>query len=302
MSDPIRFIKTYDLKLKDIQNDPPPANPVKNDKADWEKDNKAAVSAHAHATYVYDFFNSILMRDSVDDKNMELISIVNCTYSRAENPPVWNNAVWYKNKMWYGQERDEDGSLRSYSRFLDIIAHELTHGVTEYTADLVYQGQSGALNESFSDIFGIIIKNWYAIGPNSKTDNWNWELGEGLGKGGLPLRDLSNPKRTHDPDHMDEYLHTENDNGGVHTNSNIHNKAAFNILTAKDEHGVLIFPTREVAVLYYLALQRLGKMADFTDVLKELVEVAGVYYSANKLERDRKTEAIKEAYKKVGVF
>jgi bacillolysin len=299
MVDPLRFIKTYDLQLKDLERDPIPTEPVK--KAVSNFDNKAAVSAHINASFVYDFLKSVLMRDGIDDKGMDLISIVNCTYSRDQEPPEWYNACWYDNKMWYGQDKDNTGELRSYSRFLDVIAHELTHGVTEHTSDLIYKDQSGALNESFSDIFGVIINNWYTKGKDSNVDGWDWEIGRGLGINSLPLRDMSDPKRTGDPDHMNEYLHTALDFGGVHTNSNIHNKAAYNLLTAKDDQNNTVFTPGEIAVLYYLSLIRLNGRATFSDVLETLMDVATVYYAGDDLEREKKIAKIKDAYQKVGI-
>ncbi len=191
--------------------------------------------------------------------------------------------------------------MRSFSRFLDVIAHELTHGVTEYTSSLVYQDQSGALNESFSDIFGVIIKNWYLVGPDSDVGSWNWEIGSGLGNGGLPLRDLSNPTRTGDPDHMDQYLVTTQDSGGVHTNSGIPNKAAYNLLTATDDQGQRVFPARDVAILYYLTLSRLNPLATFQKTLQVLLDVAETLYAGDPAERDAKRAHIRQAYEKVGI-
>jgi bacillolysin/neutral peptidase B len=241
------------------------------------------------------------MRDGIDDKAMEIVSIVNCTCASEHQPPEWFNAYWDRNRMCYGQAKDDTGELRSFSRFLDVIAHELTHGVTQYTSNLMYKDQSGALNESFSDIFAIIIKNWFTVGADSDVDKWNWEIGAGLGENRLPLRDMSNPKRTNNPDHMNEYLQTSSDEGGVHTNSNIHNKAAYNVLTAKDRQGHTVFTPREVAILYYLCLCRLNDGATFSDVLETLVDVAAVYYAGDDLERQTKIAQIKDAYQKVGI-
>ena len=201
--------------------------------------------------------------------------------------------------MWYGQKL-ENGKSRSYSRYLDVIAHELTHGVTQYTSNLVYQGQSGALNESFSDIFGVIIKNWFAKKWTS-PQGWDWEIGSGLGQGGLPLRDLSNPRRTGDPDHMNSFVRTWADSGGVHTNSNIHNKACYNLMTSKDESGNYLFGPEESAVLYYLCLVRLNSQATFPKVLQVLIDVANTYYAGDPAERDRKIAAITNAYHGVGI-
>lgn len=300
MNDPLRAIRTYDLQLNDLARTPLPGQPVANSTNDWSHKSKAAVSAHVNAVRVHDFYKSVLMRDSIDDRGMDLVSIVNCTSPEDESPPEWRNAAWWKNRMWYGQVREGDGTLRSFSRYLDVIAHELTHGVTESTAGLVYQGQSGALNESFSDIFGAIIKNWHKAGPDADVGSWDWEIGSALGRNGLPLRDLSDPGRTGDPDHMNDYLRTDRDNGGVHTNSNIHNKAAYNVLTATDAAGRRQFTSREVAILYYLCLTRLNSLATFSKVLQVLTDVATTFYGGD-AGRQKKVEAIKEAYRKVGI-
>ncbi len=300
MTDALRAIKTFDLQGRDIES-AFPLNPCQNATANWQNSNVAAVSAHVNAQKVHDFFRSVLMRNGIDDKGMELISVVHCTYKRAEPGPEWKNAVWYKNKMWYGQVSDGNGGYKSYSRYLDVIAHEMTHGVTEHSAGLVYQGESGALDESFSDIFGIIIFNWDPTKPDEDVSRWNWEIGRGLGKGGLPLRDMSNPARTNDPVHMDDFKPTTFDNGGVHTKSNIHNKAAYNVLTTKDAGGKYIFMPRDVAVLYYLSLQRLNSLATFGKTLQALIDVASVYYGGDATDRDVKIQAIQNAYKKAGI-
>jgi Zn-dependent metalloprotease len=301
LCDPRRSIKTYDMKGKDMDADPLPTVAVRSATHDWQTSNKAAVSAHVNATKVYDFYKSVLLRDGIDDKGMELISVVNCTYAQDQPPPQWHNAVWYDNKMWYGQDGGPSASLRSFSRFLDIIAHELTHGVTEYTSNLVYKDQSGALNESFSDIFGVIIANWDPTNPNRDAGTWTWTIGAGLGPGGKPLRDVSDPTVTGDPDHMNDFLNTQDDEGGVHTNSNIHNKGAYNVLTAVDGGGRRVFQPMEAAELYYLCLTRLSNIATFSDVLQELVDVATTYYAGNAVKRADRIKHIRDAYANVGI-
>ncbi len=301
MIDPVRSIKTYDLQGKDIDRDPVPADAVGNTTSTWGANNPAAVSAHVNATKVYQFYKSVLSRDSIDDKGMDLVSVVNCTYDQDEAPPEWHNAVWYDKKMWYGQYKDAGGTLRSFARFLDVIGHELTHGVTESTSNLVYKNQSGALNESFSDIFGIMIANWDFTNPGKDVGTWDWRLGAGLGQNGKPLRDLSNPKSTGDPDHMKNYWNTTSDSGGVHTNSNIHNKAAYNVLTATDANGARVFTPTEAAVLYYLCLSRLSSMATFTDVLHDLSAVVSIYYAGDPVKKADRVNHVNAAYKAVGI-
>ena len=302
LNDPLRKLKTYDFGLKEIGVAQPPAQAVANAGADFADANRAAVSAHVNAMRVYDFYKSVLMRDGVDDKGMVLVSIVNCYMKAPGTPyPVWRNAVWWNNRMWYGQEKDQNGSLRSTARYLDVIAHELTHGITQYTSNLVYKDQSGALNESFSDIFGVIVNNWFVRGPDSDVATWSWEIAPGWRPNGLPLRDLRDPKRLGAPDHMKDYLVTQADSGGVHTNSNIHNKAAYNVLTAVDAKGARVFRPRDVAVLYYLALTRLPSTATFAKVLEVLQNVAKTYYARSAALQQEKVAAIRVAYAAVGI-
>jgi bacillolysin len=315
LRDPLRDVITYDMKLADLAADPPlPGGPVQNTTTDWTSTNKAAVSAHFNTSTVCSFYNGVLFRDGIDDKGMDLVNLVNCCHSRYSAPPIWRNASWspQKKRMQYGQVRGPSGALVSYSRFLDVIAHELTHGVTQTTSGLVYRDQSGALNESFSDIFGIIIKNWddrHADGGNVST--WDWELGSGLGPDGLPLRDLRDPTRGRCrlgpgqvgpcPAHMNDYVRTTDDAGGVHINSNIHNKAAHNVLTARDAGGNRLFTPREVAILYYLCLARLTQLATFSDARNGLISVALSLYAGDATERQAKVDAIERSYAAVGI-
>jgi len=301
MTDPRRSIRTYDMAGKDLSRDPVPAVAIRNTSSNWKAMNKAAVSAHVNATKVYNFYKSVLLRDGIDGKGMDLVSIVNVTYADDQPAPEWHNAVWYDHKMWYGQNLGPGGGLQSFSRFLDVIAHELTHGITEYTSNLVYKDQSGALNESFSDIFGIVIANWDPRDPDRDVSSWTWQLGAGLGEGGGPLRDLSNPRVTGDPDHMQNFLRTTRDSGGVHTNSNIHNKAAYNVLTTTDAHGTRVFRPMEAAELFYLCLSRLSNRATFADALQGLVEVATIYYAGDEAKQQERIQAITAAYGKVGI-
>ena len=300
MRDPLRNIETLDFQLGDLNSTPVPNSPIHNQGANFGSTNPAGVSAHFYATQVFDFYNNVLKRNGVDDKGMKLLSLVNVTYPARETPPDWHNAVWWDNKMWYGQVQNAQGQLESFARFFDVIAHELTHGVTETTSDLVYRNQSGALNESFSDIFGIIIKNWYPNQPNPLA-SWDWEIGAGLGRNGLPLRDMRDPTRTGDPAHMNDYLNTVSDNGGVHTNSNIHNKAAYEVLVSTDASGAPVFSVEEVSILYYLTLTRLSRMAKFSDCLRILQSVTATYFSGNPQVQVEKKQAIIDAYKAVGI-
>jgi len=202
--------------------------------------------------------------------------------------------------MVYGQDIDNAGRRISWARHLDIIAHELTHGVTKYTADLVYQDESGALNESISDIFAIAILNLSA--GRSDPCTWTWELGPGLGAGGGPIRDLSDPARgtPSQPDHMTSYLVTSSDNGGVHTNSGIHNLAAHRIFLARLASGALALEPEDVVRVYYYVLSTLTSNATFLDTRTRFIEVVRAVFDTN---RDLKEmiSLYEAAYQSVGI-
>jgi Zn-dependent metalloprotease len=130
------------------------------------------------------FYRDVLLRDSIDDRGMRLDGYVH-------RGVRFNNAFWDGREMVFG-----DGDGRVFSDFtgsLDVIGHELTHGVTEHTAGLEYHGQSGALNESVSDVFGSMVKQY----ANKQTaDEADWLIGEGLlapGIHGRALRDMLHP-------------------------------------------------------------------------------------------------------------
>lgn len=311
LHDPTRFVRTHDLKLGDIDQPVVLGAPITASSPSGPFDS-AGVSAHVNSGIVFDFFNSVLLRKGVDDKGMEVINIVNCTSPADEPPNQWGNAVWWNKKMWYGQMIHGTTS-ESLARHLDIIAHELTHGVTETTCDLVYRDESGALNESFSDIFGVIISNMTKQ-PGVDPRGWEWQIGRGLGeKRGKPLRDMSNPALTGDPAHTKDMLrlaagelpNDDNDMGGVHTNSNIHNKAAFNVLTAtlpgaKGKNPPLVFDPKDVAQMYYWTLQRLDRVATFEDVYFTLLDVTRTLFP-DPTEQATNLAAVTEAYAKVGI-
>jgi bacillolysin len=307
LSDPLRAVRTFDLQFADIGDDPPvPNRPVGASSSDYGTTNRAAVSAHLNASRVQDFYKLVLQRDGIDDKGMELISLVNVTAASMQPPPTLLNAFWYQRKMWYGQIM-RGGRLVSLSRFLDVIGHELTHGVIESTSNLVYATQSGALNESFADIAGVIINNWYTAPDRKDVGTWNWQIGPGLRSDGRPLRDFEDPSRTGHPKHMDQFRPLQpgeqpsraNDQGWVHFNSNIHNKAVHNLLTMT-KGDTRVFSVEDVAVLTYLGMARLAPLATFSEALQAVLDVAQTYFGGSPDRKD-KIEAIREAYRLVGI-
>ncbi|MFJ8691944.1 M4 family metallopeptidase [Streptomyces roseolilacinus] len=294
-------VTTYDLQYADCSRGSLPSTALASRNANLGGDHRAGVSAHVNAARVSRFYREELRRNGIDDASMGLVSTVNCTYSRRGTPrQEWRNAMWWRRRMWYGQTSDGD-RLVSLALHLDIVAHEITHGVIETSSGLVYQDESGALNESLADTMGVIIANWYEAADRHDVGTWSWHIGAGLGPGGSPLRDMRDPTTTGDPAHMDQYVHTPHDNGGVHQNSNIHNKAVYHLLTSTDPSGNPLLGVDQWALLVYLAMLRLLPLSGFQDMRKALHAVTKTYLMGNAALRASVASAVDDAYGRVGV-
>lgn len=177
-------------------------------------------------------YHDVFGRDSIDGQGLPLVATVH--YDRDYDNAFWNGA-----QMVFG---DGDGTIfLGFTRSLDVIGHELTHGVTEATAGLVYRGQSGALNESISDVFGSLVKQ-RALGQSAEQADWL--IGAELlapGVNGVALRSMKAPGTAYDdprlgtdpqPADMSGYIETNDDNGGVHLNSGIPNRAFYLVATS----------------------------------------------------------------------
>ncbi|MEV5960503.1 M4 family metallopeptidase [Kribbella sp. NPDC051952] len=194
------------------------ADPVQDDAVNQAYDGTGAT---------WTMYDECFGRDSIDGQGLVLTSTVH--YDRA-----YANAFWDGAQMVFG---DGDGEIfANFTASIDVTGHELTHGVTQYTAGLAYEGQSGALNESISDVFGSLAKQ-YQLGQSAADADWL--IGAGLflpGVQGEALRSMKAPGTAYDdprlgkdpqPDHMSGYVETEDDNGGVHLNSGIPNRAFY---------------------------------------------------------------------------
>ncbi len=170
----------------------------------------AAVDAHFFAEMVHDAYRA-LGRNSLDDNGMKIISTVHF----GEN---YVNAGWTGTQMIYGDGNPAEHYPLSVAP--DVVAHELQHAVTEFTVPLEYWGQSGALNEAWSDIFGFF------------ADPEDWLMGEDIFKNGGAFRSFENPNLYGDPKHVDEFFFTRSDNLGVHYNSGIVNHAFYHQVQA----------------------------------------------------------------------
>ncbi|GAA2743386.1 M4 family metallopeptidase [Terrabacter aerolatus] len=182
--------------------------------------------AYDNFGYTYKLYWDIFHRDSIDDQGLPIEGLVHFGAN-------YDNAFWDgAGHMFFG---DGDGQmLTDTTKGIDVVGHELTHGVTQHEANLTYSGQSGALNESVSDVFGSLVKQ-YHLGQDVATADWL--IGADIvGPQLAPaLRSMKAPGTANHYDNqpatMDGYVHTTSDNGGVHTNSGIPNHAFYVIAT-----------------------------------------------------------------------
>jgi Zn-dependent metalloprotease len=241
---------------------------------------------------VRDYYKNKLGRNSID--NLGMNQLHNVHFGQG-----YMNAFWDGSQMTYG---DGDGMVfTSFTRAPDVIAHELTHGVTQYTAGLVYFGQSGALNESMSDVFGTVIQQ--AIDGASAHDA-DWLIGNeimGPELYGEALRSMKAPGTAYDnpimgkdpqPDHMSHYYYGAGDNQGVHINSGIPNKVFY--LVAMD------IGTDKAALIWYATLQRLWPNALFGDFAYMVADSARLL-TKNKQVPVGTTQTVRAALREVGL-
>jgi Zn-dependent metalloprotease len=257
----------------------------------------AVAGANANAAYdglgaTREFYREILGRDSIDNAGLTMLGNVNFGVQ-------YDNAFWDGAEMVFG---DGDGVLfTDFTKSLDVIAHELTHGVTEFTAGLEYQDQSGALNESISDVFGSLVKQWANKQTAAQAD---WLIGAEVFTpeiGGDALRSMKAPGHAYNsptlgrdpqPDHMSKYVNMSDDNGGVHINSGIPNKAFY--LTAA---GIGGFAWEAPGQIWYAALQASIPTTNFQEFADTTYMKADQLYGSQSPEQ----QAVVSAWKEVGI-
>ena len=255
---------------------------------------KAVNEAYDYAGDTYDFYMKIYGRNSVDGNGMRLDSSVH--YSQK-----FDNAFWNGTQMVYG-----DGDNVIFVHFtgcIDVIGHELTHGVTQFTSGLDYQDQSGALNEHFSDVMGSLVKQWK---HNQTAAQADWLIGAGLlapGVKGVALRSMKDPGTAYNdpktlgkdpqPANMKNYLNTSQDNGGVHINSGIPNKAFYNTAYALGGYA-----WEKAGRIWFNAFtKRVQSSATFADAAQDTLDAAAELYGPGSAEQ----LAVAQAWNAVGV-
>lgn len=256
--------------------------------------NPAVDEAYNGLGATYDLFWDAYDRNSIDDEGMPMDATVHFGQD-------YNNAFWNGERMVFG---DGDGEL--FNRFtisIDVMGHELTHGVTEDEAQLVYFFQPGALNESMSDVFGSLVKQYVL---KQTADQADWLIGAGLftaNVNGVALRSMKTPGTAYDdpvlgkdpqPAHMKDFVHTFGDNGGVHINSGIPNHAFYR--TAMQLQG---YVWEKAGRIWYEALRdpRLKPTWGFRRFARLTIANAGRLFSEGSPEQ----KAVRDGWSQVGI-
>ncbi len=247
--------------------------------------------AYDGAGAVYEMMSTKFGRNSVDGRGLGLDSTVH--YGRN-----YDNAFWDGRQMVYG-----DGDKKLFNRFtasIDVIGHEHWHGVTQYSAGLVYWDQSGALNEHMSDVFGSLVK---AMVLKATVKKFDWIIGSGIlapGVKGVGLRSMKDPGSAYNdpilgkdpqPGHMKNYVKTNDDSGGVHINSSIPNKTFYLVCEQLDDMW-------QAGKIWYKTLtEKLNSRSNFVQCAAATVQAAADLFGANSAEQ----KAVKKAWGAVGV-
>lgn len=239
----------------------------------------SALSAFSNSGMVLDYFKSAHRRNSVDGAGLAIRSVVN--FGGAS----FHNAAWYNDRriMLYGMGDGE--RFNDFASSLDVVAHEITHGLTSNTAALVYSSESGALNESFSDVFGKLVA--FRSGRNA-----DWKIGRDLFRDGTSfIRDMENPDVAHTKDfkYRNETCTRFNDSCGVHDNSGIPNKAA--TIIAKR------LGNEKTGRLYFLTLtQLLRSSSDFREARAQTEAACATLFG-----RSPDCQVVSDAFTAVGI-
>jgi bacillolysin len=213
--------------------------------------------AYDYAGLTYDYYLNSFGRDSLDGKGLQLISLVR--YCQRSGCP-FENANWNGRQMTYGA---------GFASADDVVGHELTHGFTNYSSNLFYYYQSGAINESMSDVFGELIDLTDGVGTD--TPAARWKMGEDLPPSIGAIRDMRNPPLFDNPDRTGSSLYYggAQDSGGVHSNSGVNNKALYLLVDGDTFNGQTVSPigAEKAGQIYYLVNNALlTSAADYLDL------------------------------------
>ncbi|WP_434304726.1 M4 family metallopeptidase [Clostridium botulinum] len=244
-----------------------------------------AVDGYVNLSKTYDYYKNKFNRNSIDNKGMNVEGFIHAGKN-------FNNAFWRDDlgAMFFG---DGDGRVFSpLSKSLDIVGHEVSHGVTSKESKLKYENESGALNESFSDIMGVAI------------DGKNFEIGEECYTPNIPgdtMRDMKDPSRGDQPAHMKDFKYLPNDEdndwGGVHTNSGIINHAAYLIADGMEKSGETNGKDIMAKLFYRANCYQWDETTNFAKCRNDLIKVTKDLYGEN----SKHVKIVENAFDQVGI-
>ncbi|MCC5423665.1 M4 family metallopeptidase [Clostridium botulinum] len=239
-----------------------------------------SVDAYVNTNKTYDYYKNKLNRNSIDNKGMNINGFVHVGRN-------YGNAFWYGpyDGMFFG---DGDGVyFSSLAKSLDVVGHELSHGVTNKESNLKYENESGALNESFSDIMGVAV------------EGKNFVLGEDCWVAGGVMRDMEDPSKGGQPAHMKDYKYKtmDDDNGGVHTNSGIINHAAYLVADGIEKTGAKNSKDIMGKIFYTANCYKWDETTNFAKCRNDVVQVTKELYGEN----SNYVKIVEKAFDQVGI-
>jgi thermolysin len=288
----------------------------------------AAVDAHVHVAWTYDFYYKRFGRHGLDNANRPVLIVVNPVTQQGAftTPDVFTTtlnagwcgdcgpsgigAIYFGNGIPPGSYLSDGRNYTYFSGALDVAAHELTHGVTDSSSQLIYQDESGALNEAFSDMMGQSVEFFYHP-AGSAPGQADYTIGKDVVRAVLPgalngIRSMANPALFGDPDHYTQRYTGTDDNGGVHTNSAIPNQAFYlaieggtNRTSGLTVQGVGAANREQIEKVFYRAFVFLMPAnSTFATARAATIQAArDLYGSGSAPER-----AVTQAWTAVGVF
>jgi Zn-dependent metalloprotease len=255
---------------------------------DKKSTDPAVNEAYDYSGATYDFYKKLFNRNSLDDNGMTLISSVHLGTK-------YNNAFWNGEQMAYGD--GDDVIFIRFTRSLDVVGHELTHGVVSHTSNLEYRNESGALNEHFADVFGSLVKQWKKKQTAAKAD---WLIGPDIMGPGTQAKSLrtfkegkayeNDPNLGTDPQpkHLSGKYTGPSDSGGVHINSGIPNHAFFLVATALGGSAWV-----KAGDIWYRTMLALNPHSDFAQMVAMSTQMAAALGTTEE-------KAVAKAWKAVG--
>jgi Zn-dependent metalloprotease len=280
--------------IRDAKNGTDTMVPIVRQEGDGPTGDAAVDEAFEHFGTTWDFLFETFARNSIDNAGMTIDGVVH--YDKD-----FDNAFWDGKQMIFG---DGSGTIMTrLTQSISVCAHELGHGVIQYDGPLAYQGQSGALNEHIADAFGTMVDQWQ---HKQTVDQADWLIGKEIlapGVTGKALRSMKEPGTAYDDDLMGKdpqpadmahYVDTADDNGGVHINSGIPNRAFYEISAILGGHcwehaGRILYAT--------LGNPQLRETTDFRRFARLNHRVAGTLYGAG----SKEAQAVAAGWEKVGV-